>query len=111
MVDCGDGVTHIVAVADSYVLPHLTRRLNVAGRDVTRYLIKLLLLRGYAFCVATIASRRGLLADVTPLLVSSRQVRLQPHGGLPDGAGDQGEVLLLLVSRGRAAPPVSALPR
>jgi len=27
----------------------LTRRLDVAGRDVTRYLIRLLLLRGYAF--------------------------------------------------------------
>ena len=46
VVDSGDGVTHIVAVANSYVLPHLTRRLNVAGRDVTKYLIKLLLLRG-----------------------------------------------------------------
>jgi len=30
-------------------MPHLTRRLDVAGRDITRYLIKLLLLRGYAF--------------------------------------------------------------
>lgn len=49
VVDSGDGVTHIVAVADSYVIPHLTKRLNVAGRDITRQLIKLLLLRGYAF--------------------------------------------------------------
>ena len=46
VVDSGDGVTHIVAVADSYVLPHLTKRLNIAGRDITRQLIKLLLLRG-----------------------------------------------------------------
>ncbi len=46
MVDAGDGVTHIVAVSNSYVLPHLTRRLNVAGRDVTKYLVKLMLLRG-----------------------------------------------------------------
>ena len=30
-------------------MPHLTRRLDIAGRDVTRYLIKLLLMRGYAF--------------------------------------------------------------
>lgn len=49
MVDSGDGVTHIVPVYDGYALPHLTRRLDVAGRDVTRYLIKLLLMRGYAF--------------------------------------------------------------
>lgn len=49
MVDSGDGVTHIVPVYDGFALPHLTRRLDIAGRDVTRYLIKLLLMRGYAF--------------------------------------------------------------
>lgn len=49
VVDSGDGVTHICPVYDGISLPHLTRRLNVAGRDITRYLIKLLLLRGYAF--------------------------------------------------------------
>ena len=49
VVDSGDGVTHIVPVYDGFALPHLTRRLDIAGRDVTRYLIKLLLMRGYAF--------------------------------------------------------------
>ena len=49
VVDSGDGVTHIVPVYEGFALPHLTRRLDVAGREVTRYLIKLLLLRGYAF--------------------------------------------------------------
>lgn len=48
VVDSGDGVTHIVPVYESVVLNHLTRRLNVAGRDVTRQLINLLLRRGYA---------------------------------------------------------------
>jgi len=38
-----------VPVYEGFALPHLTRRLDVAGRDITRYLIKLLLLRGYAF--------------------------------------------------------------
>ena len=49
VVDSGDGITHVVPVYEGYALPHLTKRLEVAGRDVTRYLIKLLLLRGYAF--------------------------------------------------------------
>lgn len=49
VVDSGDGVTHICPVYDGFSLPHLTRRLDIAGRDITDYLIKLLLLRGYAF--------------------------------------------------------------
>src|ERR1700761_8136196 len=48
VVDSGDGVTHIVPVYESVVLNHLTRRLDVAGRDVVRNLISLLLRRGYA---------------------------------------------------------------
>ncbi len=38
-----------MVISSGFSLPHLTRRLNVAGRDVTRYLIKLLLFRGYVF--------------------------------------------------------------
>jgi len=49
VVDSGDGVTHIVPVWEGIVPPTLIKRLNVAGRHVTSYLIKLLQLRGYAF--------------------------------------------------------------
>eukprot|EP01127_Copromyxa_protea_P000967 TRINITY_DN108_c0_g1_i1.p1 TRINITY_DN108_c0_g1~~TRINITY_DN108_c0_g1_i1.p1 ORF type:complete len:251 (+),score=60.60 TRINITY_DN108_c0_g1_i1:479-1231(+) len=49
VVDSGDGVTHIVPVFEGYSLAGQTRRIDVAGRDVTRNLIRLLLLRGYAF--------------------------------------------------------------
>ncbi|KAJ5481945.1 hypothetical protein N7475_000757 [Penicillium sp. IBT 31633x] len=48
VVDSGDGVTHIIPVYESTVLNHHIRRLDVAGRDVTRNLIALLLRRGYA---------------------------------------------------------------
>lgn len=49
VVDSGDGVTHIVPVWEGIVPPTLIKRLNVAGRHMTRYLIKLLQVRGYAF--------------------------------------------------------------
>uniref|UniRef100_A0A914DI03 Actin-related protein 2 n=1 Tax=Acrobeloides nanus TaxID=290746 RepID=A0A914DI03_9BILA len=49
VVDSGDGVTHICPVFEGFALNHLTKRLDIAGRDITRYLIKLLLLRGHAF--------------------------------------------------------------
>ena len=49
VVDTGDGVTHVVPVYDGFVPQNLIRRLDVAGRHVTQYFIKLLLLRGYAF--------------------------------------------------------------
>ncbi len=49
VVDTGDGVTHVVPVSDGFVPQHLIRRLDVAGRHITSYLIKLLMLRGYAF--------------------------------------------------------------
>lgn len=49
VIDTGDGVSHIVPVYEGFSPKHLIRRLDVAGRHITQYLIKLLLLRGYAF--------------------------------------------------------------
>jgi len=49
VVDSGDGVTHIVPVYEGFALPQSIRRLDVAGRHLTEYMIKLMLLRGYTF--------------------------------------------------------------
>eukprot|EP00854_Cymbomonas_tetramitiformis_P012494 gene12494-14759_t len=49
VVDSGDGVTHVVPVVGGFAFPHVTKRLNVAGRHITTYLVDLLLRRGYAF--------------------------------------------------------------
>ncbi|KAM1009176.1 hypothetical protein ACFX13_045479 [Malus domestica] len=48
VIDCGDGVTHVVPVVDGYSFPHLTKRMNVAGRHITSYLVDLLSRRGYS---------------------------------------------------------------
>lgn len=48
VMDSGDGVSHVIPVYEGYGLPNLVRRLNVAGRHVTRQLIHLLQLRGYS---------------------------------------------------------------
>lgn len=47
VVDVGDGVTHVIPVYEGSILSHLTQRLDVAGRDVTNQLSKLLFLHGY----------------------------------------------------------------
>lgn len=46
VVDIGDGVTHVCPVIDGFCLQNSIARLNIAGRDITRYLIRLLLHRG-----------------------------------------------------------------
>lgn len=49
VVDSGDGVSHVVPVWEGAKMPELVCRLNVAGRHITKYLVKLLQVSGYAF--------------------------------------------------------------
>ncbi|XP_025407749.1 actin, clone 302-like [Sipha flava] len=90
--DSGDGVSHSVPIFDGYAVPSVTQYLNVAGRDLTDYLRKMLSERGYSFATTTtrdiVDDIREKLCYVTPDYgkeINAISSTLDKSYRLPDG--------------------------
>jgi len=94
VIDIGDGVSHIVPIFEGFALSHAIQRVDLAGRDVTTYLQRLLRQRGYNF---TTSAELEIVRDIKEklcyiaidpekeVILSKRVSGMEKNYMMPDG--------------------------
>jgi len=94
VIDIGDGVSHVVPIFEGFALTHAIQRIDLAGRDVTNYLRRLLRQSGYTFNSSaekeTVRDIKEKLCYVAldpekEIMLSKRVSGMQKNYMLPDG--------------------------